>query len=145
MQFISGYSETMVLAQDHDLIVKRLMRAISEGEIGGEVTNNKFTVTAKLIRPPQFQPRAEGTIESTSRGTVLFIRYQLQPATRVLLVVWSVIMIVIGLAGVILEHRYSWLITTIAMILLPRFIAIENIRIHKDTVKKAIVKAISSE
>lgn len=57
----------------------------------GWVKSRKFKISRRLKSPENFLPLMKGTIEETSLGSLLFIRYSLFFSSNVFLIFWSVI------------------------------------------------------
>jgi hypothetical protein len=108
-------TETLVLttaAGDvHQRISAELSGASQPGmanNLTGWIENNEFLLTIRLRRQHLFMPVVRGTIESTRNGSIVFLKYSLFPATRFLLLVWSIILPLTGCA-IALHYKSFWL------------------------------------
>lgn len=59
--------------------------------LNGWIKDRKFKVSRKLRSPENFLPMMQGSIEETSRGSLLFIQYNLFFSSIFFLIFWSVI------------------------------------------------------
>lgn len=62
----------------------------------GQVTENTFHLSQKVTRPNNFLPFITGTIEPTSQGCLLFVRYRLFTMTVAFLAFWGIITLGFG-------------------------------------------------
>lgn len=56
----------------------------------GNVKENSFQITRRLDRPENFIPQINGDIESSSTGSIMFLRYTLQFSSKMFVVFWTV-------------------------------------------------------
>lgn len=98
--------------------------------LAGWVKDEKFQLIVRNRRLNSFMPVAEGTIEGTSSGCIIFLRYRLMPMTRIYLILWSAIAL---LSGVILGFYYKdvyLVLTAVGILIVIHLIAWANFRLH---------------
>ncbi len=132
-------TETFVVAHHAEEVARRLSQITSarlanvKGSpqvLAGWVHDDKFQLVVRNRRLNSFMPVAEGTIESTSSGCIIFLRYRLMPMTRIYLVLWSAIALI---SGLILGFYYKDVflaLTAVGILILIHSIAWANFRLH---------------
>ncbi|MGB3852157.1 MAG: hypothetical protein WA958_19490 [Tunicatimonas sp.] len=96
--------ETLVSSLSAAEVVRRLRATTNAGTrrdaasparstfvFNGQVDSESFRLSQKITRPNNFLPLISGTIEPTSQGCLLFVRYQLFTMTAAFLVFWWVV------------------------------------------------------
>jgi len=136
-------TETLVLPLDGDEVERRIGKGIEDKEFNGAVYTRSFSLSAHLIRPPQFQPIVRGRIETSSRGSMVFLRYELLPATKLLLIFVSVLALIVAIVLAISEARVYYSFIAVAMAVVFRFVALTNIRLHRDPVRENLLRILS--
>lgn len=123
---------------DSSEVANRIMKGIDAGALNGNVSGNTFTVGPRLVRPHPFTPVAKGTIERSSRGSVVFIRYELLRSMKATVLFWCSVVIGGSVAAALQSHSW-WLVAVgVAMAAVARWIAVSNQRLHVDTVRKSL-------
>lgn len=136
-------SETIVLSLRADEVVQKLRRGIEEGLFFGEVDNIHFRITAKIIRPTQFQPILKGVIESSSRGSIIMLKYSMLAATRIFLFCWTAI-IVLTTAVATWKMGQVWYLGIGAFVLIVIWwIAKTNLRLQSVPARQALLNQLS--
>lgn len=136
-------TETLVLPLDADEVEKRVGEGIESKKFNGTVANRSFSLWAHLVRPPQFSPITRGRIEGSSRGSLIFLRYELMPATKLLLGFVSVLLIALAGVGWYLGANPWNAPFAIALVFVFRSVALTNIRIHKTPVRQNLLDILS--
>lgn len=136
-------TETLVLPLDAADVAQRIGEGITKQKFNGVVNGAGFSLSACLIRPPQFSPIVLGRIESSSRGTVILVRYELMPATKALLVFVSVILVLIAIGAALAGARLYYSFFAVASIFVFRSVALTNIRLHRDPVRQNLLDILS--
>ena len=86
--------ETIVSARSQTEIVKLLSKftyLVTDSTVpakhifNGNIENDNFRISLKVNSPQNALPLAIGKIESTSKGSIVFLKYELFPATKVML------------------------------------------------------------
>jgi hypothetical protein len=112
MRVFPIHQETIVLpypVREAEARLQAALQAPDDGEWGiphikrrqalftGYINDGMFRLSRSIRRPESFLPLLKGSIEATRTGSILFVRYQLFPATLGYLAFWSVV--ALGLAG----------------------------------------------
>lgn len=99
------HSETLVSALSKEEVLAQLNRVTGEEDyldprsrpvkpklFNGIVGKNGFRISKVVRRADTFLPIIQGKIESTPRGSILFISYKLFPGSLSFLLFWSVML-----------------------------------------------------
>ncbi len=151
MRLYPEETETFVMLHDHELVSARLealigKQVMSSGVprlIDGWVKDGRFQLTLRTRRQQFFVPLLNGQIESSSKGSLVFIRYALFPATKMLLSFWSV---VLPLLSVVIYAGYKNLSAALALLLftlLIHLVARSNFRYHTRIAKQLLRDLLS--
>jgi hypothetical protein len=132
-------TETLVIPLDVRTVENRIREGIENKKFNGVVTGRGFSLSARLARPPQFSPIVLGRIESSSRGCLIFVRYELMPATKLLLIFVSVVLILVSVGAVVFGARIFYSFFALALIIVFRSVALTNIRLHRDPVRQNLL------
>jgi hypothetical protein len=99
---LPSFHETIVLPRSADAVQDLLMRATSnklfrqsdEDQLffNGWVQKYRFRFSLRRLRANHYLPLVIGKVEATSSGSILFVDYKLIPTTRVLLVLWTLLL-----------------------------------------------------
>ncbi len=114
--------ETWVLPYQQDEVFKKLWKAtlpvrpevripnVPEHTFlfNGWVKLDQFKLSKKIPRANNFLPIMYGEIEKTSKGSIVFVRYQLFFATIVFLVFWSVVTVLFAIYFYVYEQIYLY-------------------------------------
>ena len=115
-------SETLVLPAPADRVLRLLRNAIQppasqnrlavasrEGYLfNGKIDGESFCLSQKITRPNNFLPLIVGTIDPTSQGCLVFVRYRLFNTTRLFLAFWSVVSVGFAIYLAAYEHLYGY-------------------------------------
>lgn len=102
MKFKPFEEETIVSALSQAEIITQISKythAITDDRVptthifNGNISKNTFRISLRVNFPQNALPLAIGKIESTSKGSIVFLKYQLFPATKVMLAVISGIIV----------------------------------------------------
>jgi hypothetical protein len=142
-------SETYVVPETRDEVLLKISRELERtprGLVGqnlaGWIVGDDFQLTIQLRRQHMFMPVVTGTVESSSKGSIIFMNFRLFPATRLLLTFWA---IVLPLAGLIVSYHYrNFFILGGAIILLIfiYLIAWLNFRLHMKTTRALLHRVL---
>ncbi|MGF1533682.1 MAG: hypothetical protein ACFCUI_08255 [Bernardetiaceae bacterium] len=117
-------NQTLVLPLDAQEVVKRLERitrqeedaATGSHQMHGIIDTEGFCLSPILQQPNNYVPRLVGRIEATSRGSIVFLSYQLYGSTQIFLWVGTILLFLLGLAFALLFAQYAYaLLTALAM------------------------------
>lgn len=147
------FQETIVLSRTAEEIYGRLFASTSqkpflqpdEHELlfSGWATPERFRLSLRSRRPSHFLPLVSGTLESTSFGCILFLRFSLFPATRMLLQLWSVLIIIGTLMIAYPYESYTSIPVGLLVLASIHLIAWSNFRIHLRPTREAIQRAVT--
>jgi hypothetical protein len=136
-------TETLVLPIDAFDVEQRISDGIENKKFIGVIKRGRFSLSAHLIRPPQFQPMVRGRIESSSRGSLVFLRYELMPATKILLGFVSILLLGFTIGAAIERSAPFYPLSAIAMVFIFRAVAFTNIKIHRTPVRQNLLDILS--
>ncbi len=112
--------ETIVLSYWSEEVYRRLWN-VTEPDVGeewepdvddedllfnGRVEKDRFRLSRKVKRANNFLPLMRGSIEATSMGSIVFIRYRMFIWTLSFLIFWSVLTTLFALYFLIYEKIY---------------------------------------
>lgn len=63
----------------------------------GWIEGEKFRISKKLARPDNFSPVLKGTIEESSKGIIIVVKYRLMFSTKLFLLFWSIILLFLSI------------------------------------------------
>jgi hypothetical protein len=113
------YRQTFVSSHSQEEILGRIREVTKEGvsyresvvtkhEFNGTISENSFLLSRIITQPNTFLPLIRGKIESTRTNSILFITCEMFYTTRVLLVLWSVIPLLIFMLNFFLINGYFY-------------------------------------
>lgn len=156
MNLLPFHSETIVLPYDAREVADKLWKItypISEGEeipdrqrktfkFNGWVKNEKFRISRQIKAPENFLPIICGTIEATSSGSILLVRYKMFFSSKVFLIFWSITTLLITLFFLISYKIYIYAFLSFSIGIVNYAIAIVNFNIQVKKSKIALHLAI---
>jgi hypothetical protein len=140
---LPALTETLVLPISADDVEQRISTGIKDKLFVGVSSRGHFSLSPYLFRPPQFQPILKGTIEGSSRGSVVFLRYELYPATKLLIILVSIILLSAAAVSIAMKANIFYTISALAAIFVIHAVAITNIRLHRDPVRKNLLEVLA--
>lgn len=120
-------TETWVVAFSIHEVEERLARATTSKlliqnkihdkavKFTGHIQQGRFRISRKVTRPNSFLPLVIGTIDPTSSGCILFLKYKLFPSTRMYLLFWLSFAM---LMGTILSYQYKDIVLMAGIVLI---------------------------
>lgn len=106
MNLLPFHSETFVSALSKEEVLGHLIRVTKEVnfldartqqdtkiKFNGMIGQEGFRISRAIKKGDTFLPLITGEVESTPRGSIIFIRYKLFPTTIFFLVFWSIILL----------------------------------------------------
>lgn len=106
MNLIPYHSETIVSSLARQEVLGHLMRVTREVnyldsrsqqdqaiQFNGLIGQEKFRISRAIRKGETFLPLIEGKVESTPRGSIIFLSFRLFPVAIFFLVFWSVVLI----------------------------------------------------
>jgi hypothetical protein len=157
MRILPLIRETLVLPFPENLVEKRLwektmpikpgeeMADIKDDEFlfDGWVKNGHFRISRKLKHPEIFMPILKGSIEPTSSGCIVFIRYRLSFSTAFLVIFWTIATLLIGLYFLLLEKIYGYAILSFLFGGINYWIAMVNFNMQSKKSSQVINQLLS--
>lgn len=140
------HTETIVSSEQPEVILSSIAGVTrrTTGRFGftltGAVIDSSFTVTLRLRRPHVFMPMVTGNVDQTSKGSIIFLKYSLFPATRLLLVFWTLVLPAVGISISWRYENYWVLITCMAFLAFVHAVAWLNFRLHVKTTREILYK-----
>lgn len=142
MQLWPTERETIVSSLSAQEVAKRLQRVTqsssrseslltpyqSDYTFNGTVETDSFRLSRKIIRPNNFLPFISGTIEATSQGCLIFVRYRLFAATTIFLIFWSVVTIGFAWYLTTYERLYHYALLSLAVGIANYAVAVLNFK-----------------
>jgi hypothetical protein len=110
--------------------IRAALRPGVQKNLTGWISGSAFQLTVRLRRQQLFMPVINGTIESTSKGSIVFLHYTLFPATRFLLLFWTIVLPTVGFFISRQYNNYALLAGATGILLLFHGIAWANFRLH---------------
>ena len=108
----------------------------------GRVDDERFNITRYLSRPENYMPQVEGKFESTSKGSILFLRYTLQFSSRMFVVFWTVTTLMFAMFLWFVQTR--WQLAVISLAVLVFNVVFTHISFHRQyrRSREAIMKVL---
>lgn len=134
--------ETLVLSASASEVVHRLLKVtqlpttreeLSQSDssvtlFNGRVEEHSFRLSQKITRPNNFLPFIVGSIESTSQGCLLFVRYRLFTMTLAFLIFWLITTFGFGWYLAWYERLYHYAALSVGVGLANYGVALLNFR-----------------
>lgn len=127
MMFLPIRTDTMVIALEAYQVEQRLwtytkpvvgdlMPITGEEDFlfNGWVKEGKFRISKKVKHPENYLPLIIGSIEGTSRDSLVFIKYVLFPSSRMFLVFWSVVALLLALFFIHIHDQFLYGLVALA-------------------------------
>jgi hypothetical protein len=86
----------------------------------------------------------KGAIESTSGGSILFLRYHLFPATKLYLGFWSIALLMSGVGVAYAQKNSLYVLFGVAMVAVVRWIASENLKLQQAISRKIMLEVLNA-
>lgn len=139
IRLFPSVAETLVLPMDSVEVTNRVRLAIINRSLRGTIDGNTFSIAPQQLRPHPFAPIVKGVIESSSRGCVVFLQYQLLPSVRATL--WFWFFIVMGGSSLAVYQFGNWWFLGVGLLMsiFARWIALSNQRLHIVAVRKGLM------
>lgn len=142
MQFWPTERETIVSSLSAQEVAKRLQSVTQPSPrseslftpyqsgytFNGTVGVDSFRLSRKITRPNNFLPFVSGTIEATSQGCLLFVRYRLFAATIIFLIFWSVVTVGFAWYLTTYERLYHYALLSLAVGMANYAVAVLNFK-----------------
>ncbi|HWA34456.1 MAG TPA: hypothetical protein VG737_10020 [Cyclobacteriaceae bacterium] len=152
ISLLPSHHETIVLPHSAETIFRKMYWATSDKpfmqpneqnlKFNGWVKEEKFRISVRVHRANNYLPLVIGEIESTSSGCILFIDYKLFPTTRMLLVLWTILLVLGALIFSYQTKNIIYLAGGLAVIALIHFVVWSNFNLQLDITRKALHKLL---
>ena len=109
----------------------------------GQVKKRSFRLSQKITRPNNFLPFITGTIEPTSQGCLLFVRYRLFTMTIAFLVFWLVVTFGFGYFLARYERLYHYAALSVGIGVINYGVAVLNFR-KQVVISRRILREVLS-
>ncbi len=150
---LPNYMETLVIPRPAEEVLQRLATSTSNQAFlqphepillfNGWVHEDRFRISVRSRRVNHFLPLAIGRLENSSTGCILLIRYSLLPTTRLLLKLWTILIVLGTVMGWFQSKSlYVPLIAT-SLLLLIYYITWSNFNIHLKPLRKSLHRLLS--
>jgi hypothetical protein len=109
----------------------------------GRVHNRSFVLSRKISHPNNFIPLVNGRIESTSKGSIIFIKYSLFKSSLLFLSFAIGIAFIIGLLFILLDLPELYSITAFALGLANYLVTLLNFNRQVRMTHEALLEALN--
>lgn len=153
ISILPTFSETLVLPRTGADIYQRLSVSTSnkpflqpdEEELlfTGWVQPDRMRISLRGRRPSHFLPLVTGRMDLTRSGCILVLRYTLFPTTRLLLQLWSILII---LGSLMTAYTYRSAVFTLAgllLLIIIYLIAWSNFNLQLHATREAIHRVVA--
>lgn len=151
IKLLPNANETLIVVHDWDEVLRRL-GSITASErlrtpqpekiLAGWIKDDRFQLLIRQRRPNSFIPLVEGRIDPTSTGCLIFLHYRLMPATRLYLILWTIIAFISGIFLAIYYNNVLLTAAALGLILLVYLIAWANFRLHQKPLHDVIFEVL---
>ena len=111
----------------------------------GQVTKDSFRLSQKITRPNNFLPLITGTIEPTSQGCLVFVRYRLFTMTSAFLVFWWVITLSFAFFLARVEGLYHYAALSVGAGAINYLVALLNFKKQVGISRRLLREVIDQE
>jgi hypothetical protein len=144
--------ETIVLPQTADSVFTKIYWATSDRPFlqpdeqklmfNGWVKESRFRISLRVQRANNYLPLVAGTIEPTSSGCILFVDYRLFPTTRLMLVLWTILLTLGSLVFSYQTKNVIYLAAGVAAIGFIHAVVWSNFKLQLDITRKTLYKLL---
>jgi hypothetical protein len=108
----------------------------------GLVYEKSFRVSVNVAKPQNFIPLAEGTVDQTSTGSLILVKYRLFPSTRFFLIFWCLLTFLLALVFLGPGKNYLYGCLSLAGCIANYLIALANFGVHLKQTQKALHRVL---
>jgi hypothetical protein len=151
--------ETLVLARPADAVWLDLKQATLESTrpyrpsrsesrrflFNGRIQEPAFRISRMLRSPETFLPLVVGSIEPTSTGCLVFLRYRLFPSTLGFLIFWSVICLLLGFFFLLIHQELLYALLTFAIGAGNFLISLKNFHLQLRVTRRILLPLLTGE
>lgn len=153
LNIIPYYKQTFVSSLSQDEILEKIREATKEGinyresavnkyEFNGSVSENSFRLSRIVHQPNTFLPLLKGKIESTKSGSILFVTCEMFYTTKVLLVLWTVLPLLIFILNLLVTAGYFYALLALFFGVFNYIVTVANFhrqrKISMETLSRAL-------
>lgn len=141
--------ETLVVTHEWDAIISRIEDEVSKpaligtNPLTGWVKEDEFQLALRIRRVQFFMPLVNGKIDPTSKGSLVFLRYTMFPATRFFLLFWSIVLPLIGLAMSLTSGNWLYFPGFLLMVAFIYAVAWSNFKLHLGTTRRLLYQLLN--
>lgn len=155
LNIIPYYRQTFVSSLSQDEILEKIREATKEGinyresatnryEFNGATNENSFRLSRIVHQPNTFLPLLKGRVESTKSGSILFVSCQMFYTTKVLLVLWTVLPLLIFMLQLLMTNGYFYALLALFFGLFNYIVTVANFhrqrKISMETLNRVLDK-----
>ncbi len=150
---LPAYHETIVLPYPAEDTYQKLTTATSNKlfrqadeknlSFNGWIQEKRFRISLRVQRVNHFIPLVIGQIEPTQGGNIVFVDYTLFPTTRLLLILWTILLTLGSVVGSYQFKNITYLFGGLGLILLIHLIAWSNFNLQLEVTRKALHRLIT--
>jgi hypothetical protein len=150
---LPAFHETIVLPRKAEEVFHLLEDATSNKPFiqsdeqklffNGWVREDKFRVSLRVHRANNYLPLVVGQLEPTSSGSILLVDYKLFPTTRLLLVLWTIILILGSIFISFQTKNILYLLGGACIIILIHAIVWSNFNLQLKPTREALHSVLS--
>lgn len=113
MIFFPAKDEFLIFPISREHALRRLINELTlpagaEKKFIGWVEGDQFNISKKLDRPDNFVPVIKGSIDSSSKGIIIILKYRLMFSTKMFLLMWTVILLFLSLFFTLKYNAYLY-------------------------------------
>jgi hypothetical protein len=109
----------------------------------GWVKPDRMRISLRSRRPSHFLPLVTGQLDLTRSGCILALRYTLFPTTRLLLQLWSILIILGTLMTAYTYRSAVFVLAGLLLLIIIYLIAWSNFNLQLHTTRKAIHRVVA--
>lgn len=110
----------------------------------GWINNRRFKISRRLKSPENFLPLIKGTVEETSMGSLIFLRYSLFFSSNFFLVFWSVVTLFLSFFFLIFYDKALYALIAIVLGLGNYVIAMANFSMQVKKSSQLLRKTLNN-
>ena len=153
ISLLPAFHETIVLPQEATKVFQKLSTTTSNKPFiqsdekslffNGWVKEEKFRISLRVHRANNYLPLVIGQIESTSSGSILLVDYVLFPTIRLLLTLWTILLMLGSVIGSYQTKNILYLLGGILIIVVIHAIVWSNFNLQLKPTREALHNVLS--
>lgn len=147
------YKETLVIPRPAEEVLQQLANSTSNQAFlqphepillfNGWVREDRFRISVRARRANHFMPLAIGHLETSSTGCILLISYSLFPTIRLLLNLWTILIVLGGTMGLFYFKSFFVPLIATTLLVLIYYVTWSNFNIHLQPFRKSLHRLLS--